>query len=326
MIRAACTLCMMLLLPLPASAAPLRLIFAGDIMLDDGPGRFAASGGDPFAEVAPALATADYRIANLETPVATTGHPNANKIYTFRAAPATLKTVAGRFDAVSVANNHSGDYGHEAFLETLHHLDANGIARFGGGESLAQAHQPLWIRRNGLTIAILGYNEYKPRSFEAGPNWPGIAWSEDSQVIADIRSARKAGADVVIPFMHWGWEYMPHSDQRQRELAHAMIDAGASAVVGGHPHVTQETELYRAHPIIYSLGNFVFDGFDKLPQRTGWILRLTVDKKGASRWDLLEVRMNDKGIPHLTQDATLPCWQRGESVIGICTASIAVAH
>jgi poly-gamma-glutamate capsule biosynthesis protein CapA/YwtB (metallophosphatase superfamily) len=93
--------------------------------------------------------------------------------------------------------------------------------------NLEQAHRPLWIERRGLRIAVLAYNEFKPRSFEAGADWPGIAWSEDSQVVADIRAARAAGADLVIPFMHWGWERERQASARQRQLARLMIDAGA---------------------------------------------------------------------------------------------------
>jgi len=165
---------------------------------------------------------------------------------------------------------------------------------------------------------VLGYNEYKPRSFDAGPGWPGVAWSEDSQVIADIHAARLAGADLVIPFMHWGWERERHSDARQRELAHRMIDAGAAIVVGGHPHVTQETELYRGRPIVYSLGNFVFDGFDKPAEKTGWLLRLSLDKQGVARWDTVEARMDDDGVPHPQQGAQTPCGQRSDRALRSC--------
>jgi hypothetical protein len=105
------------------------------------------------------------------------------------------------------------------------------------------------------------------------PHTPGIAWSEDEQVIADIRAARAAGADHVIPFMHWGWEKSTQPDDRQRSLARRLIDEGASLVVGSHPHVTQGAEIYRGKPIVYSLGNFVFDGFDYENARRGWLLR-----------------------------------------------------
>lgn len=279
-------------------AAPVNLLFVGDIMLDDGPGKLIAAGGDPLAPFANLLASADYRIGNLECPIATTGEPMASKIYTFRAHPQVLAILKGRFDAVSVANNHAGDYGKAAFLQTLDHLQASGIGSFGGGRNLAEAHQPLWIEKHGLRIAVLGYNEFKPRSFEAGPHWPGIAWSEDSHVEADIRAARTAGADIVIPYMHWGWERERQPTERQRHLARLMIDAGADAVVGGHPHVTQGTETYRNKPIIYSLGNFVFDGFDLPAARQGWVLRMTVDRGGVIDWQIVAAQIDAMGTPH----------------------------
>lgn len=289
---------LLLLAALAARAEPLRLVFVGDIMLDDGPGRVVAEGRDPFAPFTAILADADYRIGNLECPIATTGQALENKIYSFRAHPRVLSVLKGRFDALAVANNHSGDYGQTAFLETLNHLDQAGIASFGGGRNLAEAHRPLWIEKHGLSIAVLGYNEFKPRSFEAGPHWPGIAWSEDSHVLADIRAARAAGADLVIPFMHWGWEREPEPSERQRALARLMIDAGADAVVGGHPHVTQGTETYRGKPIIYSLGNFVFDGFELPAAKAGWLLRLTVDRGGVVDWSIVEARIDEEGTPH----------------------------
>lgn len=308
-------------LPLTASAEPIRLIFAGDVMLDDGPGRTIASGRDPLAAFAPALAAADYRIANLECPVATTGQTMAGKIFTFRAHPRVLPVLKRHFDAVGVANNHSGDYGKAAFEETLQLLREQAIPSFGGGRNLAEAHKPLWIEQKGLKIALLGYNEYKPRSFEAGATWSGIAWSEDSQVVADIRAARAAGADLVIPFMHWGWERELQPDARQRQLARTMIDAGADLVIGGHPHVTQGAEYYKGKLIVYSLGNFVFDGFEEeIPQtRVGWLLRLTLDKTGLQQWDTLEARMDQEGTPHPVPGASTPCGKAGDQTVQLCT-------
>ncbi|MBS1129154.1 MAG: putative poly-gamma-glutamate biosynthesis enzyme [Proteobacteria bacterium] len=301
-----------------AQAAPLTLIFAGDIMLDDGPGQTIAAGGDPLAPFAALLSAADYRIGNLECPVAVGGQPHARKVAIFRAKPNTLDVLRGRFDAVSLANNHSGDYGHAAFLETMQHLDAQGIAYFGGGKNLTAAHKPLWIEKNGLRIAVLGYNEFKPRSFEAGAHWPGVAWSEDEHVIADIGAAKAAGADLVIPFMHWGWEKESRPDERQRTLARKMIDAGAALVVGGHPHVTQGAEIYKGKPIVYSLGNFVFDGFDYSGAQRGWLLRLKLDKTGVQEWDTLAAQMDDNGTPHPVPGALTPCGKAGDTQLAQC--------
>lgn len=310
-------LCLLVVATL-ARAEPVRLIFVGDVMLDDGPGRVIADGRDPLAPFADLLGDADYRIGNLECPIATTGKPLDSKIYSFRANPRVIAVLKDRFDAWSVANNHSGDYGKEAFLETLASLDDHRIRHFGGGRDLAAAHAPLWIGRGGLRIAVLGYNEFKPRSFEAGANWPGIAWSEDSQVIADIRAARAAGADVVIPFMHWGWERESSPTERQRRLARVMIDAGADAVIGSHPHVTQGAEIYRGRPIVYSLGNFVFDGFELPAARLGWLLRLVVDRGGVVSWETRAARMDGEGTPHPEPGATTPCGQAGDAVVRTC--------
>ena len=300
------------------AAEPLRLVFVGDIMLDDGPGRLVAAGADPLAPFAALLQDADYRIGNLECPIATSGTPLANKIATFRAHPRVLRVLAGRFDALAVANNHSSDYGREAFVDTLDLLAGQRIAAFGGGRNLEQAHQPLWIERRGLRIAVLAYNEFKPRSFEAGPDWPGIAWSEDSHVVADIRAARAAGADLVIPFMHWGWEREPQASARQRQLARLMIDAGADLVVGGHAHVTQGVEYYRGRLIVYSLGNFVFDGFDYAAARSGWVLRLTLDGSGLLAWDTVTARIDDDGTPQPLAGSSAPCGRRGDPLIRDC--------
>ena len=305
-------------LPFWCHAAPptVQLIFGGDVMLADGPGRLIAAGGDPLAPIAPLLQAADVAIGNLETSIAsaTTGTPLDNKIYTFRAAPNTVRVLQGRFAAMSVANNHSGDFGREAFMETLAHLRSVDIAAFGGGANLAAAHTPYWITKNGIRIAVLGYDEFKPRSFEAGATWPGVAWSEDSHVVADIRAAKAAGADVVIPFMHWGWEREPKPSPRQRELARLMVQAGADAVVGSHPHVTQGADMVLGKPVIWSLGNLVFDGFELPAAKLGWLLRMTVDKRGIQSWNTVAVRMDADGTPTPDPQTRTPCGRRGINI------------
>jgi poly-gamma-glutamate synthesis protein (capsule biosynthesis protein) len=301
-----------------ARAEHVTLLFAGDLMLADGPGQTIARGGDPLAPFAAILNAADFRIGNLEIPIANGGQPHASKIATFRADPQVVPVLHGRFDAVSLANNHSGDYGHDAFVETMRHLSNAGIAYFGGGHNLAEAHRPLWIDKNGLKIAILGYNEFKPRAFEAGANWPGVAWSEDDLVIADIRAAKIAGADLVIPFMHWGWEKETRPSERQKAFARKMIDEGAALVVGSHPHVTQGAEIYKGKPIVYSLGNFVFDGFDYPEARRGWLLRLKLDKSGVVFWETLAAQIDDAGTPWPVAGAFTPCGRSGEKLVLAC--------
>lgn len=306
------------LLALPALADPLRIAFVGDVMLAEGPGRAIAAGGDPLAPFAAVLGEADVRIANLECAVSARDQALASKRYTFRADPGAMAVLKGRFDAVSVANNHAGDFGKTAFVDTLDLLAAAGIGRIGGGRNLAEAHAPWWIEHKGLRVAVLGYNEFRPRRFEADVDVPGVAWGEDVQILADIRAARRAGADAVIPFMHWGLEYDEAPSLRQRTLARRMIDAGATLVVGAHPHVIQPVERYRDGIVAYSLGNFVFDGFDAPEAWQGWLLQIELDKRGLVAWHTRLAHIDADGTPHPVPGALTPCGRRGVRGVGAC--------
>ena len=315
---ALCLACCPLAFAAGAPADPVSLVFAGDIVLDDSAGEMIKRGQDPFSGLAAVFGAADIRIGNLECVIATTGSAG-DKNYTFRAHPRTLPVLKRHFDALALANNHSGDFGREAFAQMLGLLKQSGLAQFGGGHDLSQAHTPLIIERKGLRIALLGYSEFMPRSFEADYNAPGIAWSEDEQVVADIRKARTVyKADLVIPVMHWGWENELTSNARQRHLARIMIDAGADVVIGGHPHVTQEIEHYQGKPIIYSVGNFVMKETDNPNQRRGWVLRLQLDKQGVSSFDTVVAQIDLEGIPQPNRDAASPCWRRGDMSVRLC--------
>ncbi len=298
----------------------LTVLFAGDTVLDDDAGRLIAAGGDPFADFAKVFAQADIRIANLECVVATRGDAG-HKNYTFRAHPRVLPVVKKHFDAVALANNHSGDFGREAFAEMLDLLRQNGLGQMGGGRNLSQAHAPWMVEKNGLRVAFLSYNEFMPRSFEADHNAPGVAWSEDEQVVDDIRKARQVHrADLVIPIMHWGWENEPIANNRQRQLARLMVAAGADAVIGGHPHVTQDIEHIDGKPVIYSVGNFVMKETDNEQQRQGWVLQLELDSQGVRSFHTHVAQIRLDGIPERNERVASPCWQRGQQQLGQCVA------
>lgn len=281
----------------------VSVVFAGDIMLEGGPERAMRRGQDPFAGVAHLFKGADLRLGNLECVVATVGSVEPEKPNVFRVHPRGLKYVQRHFDAVGLANNHSGDYGPQAFAQMLGLLKKAGLGYYGGGHNLKEAHTPLILERQGLRIALLGYDEFQPRNFEADHDRPGVAWSEDEQVVRDIQDARRIWkADVVIPVMHWGWEE-PIANARQRKLARLMIDAGADAVIGGHPHQLQDTEQYKGKPIFYSLGNFVFEGFPDKVNNVAWVVRLSVDRRGVRAWQAHTVRIDHQGLPHASQRA-----------------------
>lgn len=104
-----------------------------------------------------------------------------------------------------------------------------------------------------------------------------------------------------------------------------MIDHGADAVVGGHPHVTQGAETYRGKPIIYSLGNFVFDGFDRPAEKRGWLLRMTLTRHGVARWDTVAADMDAEGIPHPAAHAS-PCGVAGDARVHACLNGARIAQ
>ena len=280
-----------------ARADPIRIVFVGDVMLDDLPGQYIAEGHDPFAAFAPLFQSADLTIGNLECVVGTTG-VKEDKPFVLRAHPRVLPLLKQHFSALSLANNHSGDYGTEAFARMLDLLDTAGVRYFGGGRDLRSAQEPIIFDVKGKRIAILGYNLFFPRSFEALDDRPGIAWGEDDYIRAGIQRAREnLRADIVVTYPHWGWENEKNASINQVALAHLMIDSGADAVIGGHPHVTQNIEIYKGKAIFYSLGNFVFDSFETEDTNTGWAVEMIIDADNHISWKVYEAKLNKLGIP-----------------------------
>jgi len=141
-------------------------------------------------------------------------------------------------------------------------------------------------------------------------------------VIEDIVAARRDyRADIVIPYMHWGWEEEPNPSPRLREFARRMIDAGADMVVGGHPHVTQGAEMYKGKPIVYSLGNFLFNSFDTEATTTGWVLSARIGRDGVRTWRTYVAKLDKDGVPHPVLDALSPCGRAGDAKIRVCETS-----
>lgn len=243
-----------------------------------------------FAKVRPLTTSADVCVVNLECPFTSRGE-KLTKNFNFRARPELSAALsAGGVDVVSLANNHLMDYGREGLFDTISTLDGAGIRHFGAGRSLEDARTPTIIEVKGVKIAFLGYfflgdRNIEPKEVIATSEQPGVAghFSDTAELMkmmqADVRAA-KTKADHVIPFFHWGREGKGQPEPYQIELAHAAIDAGASAVLGSHPHVLQGIEVYRGATIAYSLGNFVFGGnWDPKDKRTALLeLKLTRTK------------------------------------------------
>src|SRR6266699_1426582 len=288
--------------PPRSSETPITLAFTGDVML----GRTvnshmlatAPNNPYPFTYTADYLRHFDLTIGNLECVVSRLGEPVA-KPYVFRSdARAYDRLLSAGFDLVSVANNHSGDYGKAAFLDELLTLPAHGLTPLGGGRNKQQAHTPRFKTVRGTTIAFLAYDEIDPYAFAATDTTAGHAWLNDADLRQDLAQARSA-ADFVITFVHWGIEYVTELTAHQRFLAQVAIDAGADLVVGAHPHVIEPYEFYKGKMIVYSLGNFVFDNMLDEVVRRGNILTLTIQKNRLLAWKLVPTRIGDWGEPML---------------------------
>jgi poly-gamma-glutamate capsule biosynthesis protein CapA/YwtB (metallophosphatase superfamily) len=278
----------------PAGTASVVLV--GDVMLDNGPGHAIASGRDPFAACAELLLDADFTIGNLECVLGSAGKM-VPKAYSFRAAGDSPRFLKRYFTAVSLGNNHAFDFGPEGLVQTLDLLDRETIGRFGAGRTLAEARRPLVLEKDGLKIAILAANGFRADSYAATADTPGVAPLAEADVLADIAAARKQ-ADVVVPFVHWGDELVAGPLEADRSFARKMIDAGAAAVIGSHPHVTQTVDVYRGAPIVYSLGNFVFDYYPcDPPEWTGWVVKLTAAKGEPVAVETRAVVLDAAGLP-----------------------------
>jgi poly-gamma-glutamate synthesis protein (capsule biosynthesis protein) len=246
---------------LPAPPADeLTIAAVGDVMLGhraepwleaEGPAYF-------FADVLPVLQQAQVVVANLESPISGRGTAVPDKKFTLRAGRKAVDALqAAGIRVVTLANNHILDFGPPALQDTLSVLAENGILHSGAGMDLDDARAPAILRVAGRTVAFLSYSLTFPVEFYASPGRPGTAPGYKDFVRHDIAKVRPK-ADLVVVSFHWGAELMTTAKDYQRELGRLAIDWGADLVLGHHPHVLQELELYRGRLIAYSLGNFVF--------------------------------------------------------------------
>lgn len=271
----------------PTTAEPpeeVSIAFVGDVMLGRSIGERIIAGEDPFAGVAAQLAEADLVVGTLETTVGEGGQAE-DKSFTFQAPPESVNSlVSSGFDLVSLANNHSYDYGADGLTETIQLLDDGELAHVGAGANAAAARTPVVLDVGGVEVAFLSYVDvpddwtgYRNRDWAATDSSPGVAWA-DPEVIADDVAAASEDADHVVVLVHAGVEGSQQPSEVQYAAADAALEAGATAVIGGHPHVLQGYRHQDGRLTAWSLGNFVFDGFGDDPVASqSAILTLTLD-------------------------------------------------
>jgi Bacterial capsule synthesis protein PGA_cap len=287
--------------PYPHELARVTFAVAGDVIPHDPVRAAAAAGGEGvqgwtalFNDVSDVFDSVDFGFVNMETPVAP-AHSHGSKPFMFDAPvvlPEALKAVGIKI--VSFANNHVMDQGWAGFAETRDHLREIGLLFAGTADNAQQTFQPVVVEANGIKVGWLGMtrwlngNRNPDKDDQPHVNffpYPGEAndapGADEVQVLAAIKSAH-AQCDLLVVSIHWGIEYAPAPRPDDVGLAHKMLDAGASVIVGHHPHVLQPVETYRTADgrntvIFYSLGNFLSN------QSRTYVDGLMPDKDGDPR-------------------------------------------
>ena len=234
----------------------LEVILTGDVMLGRTVEIKSAEEGDyayAFRKVGESLRQADIVFINLENPIIEDCPPHTDG-FKFCASPKMLEgLVFSGVDIVNLANNHAGNYGQKGIEETQSLLRQKGIAATGLGELVI-------LEREDTLFGFLGF-DLTTRNL-----------SEEDLMIINQSNTK---VDVLIIGVHWGVEYTQTPTDTQRVWAREIIEAGADAIAGHHPHWVQSSEIIDGKPVYYSLGNFVFDQMWSERTREGTVVELT---------------------------------------------------
>lgn len=248
----------------PETQQDVTVVFSGDILLSSYVlNNYEKSGinGILSEELQSEMQNADITMVNEEFPFSNRGTQAQDKQFTFRVDPGYVKILQEMgIDVVTVANNHALDYGTDALSDTFQTLDNAGIAYVGAGDNLERASQPYVIKAGGKTFGFLAASRVIPEvSWNIDNRQPGMLCTYDSAELCNAIQKAKETCDYVVVYVHWGIERENTPQDYQRQLGKAYIDAGADMVIGAHPHVLQGIEYYNGKPIVYSLGNYIFN-------------------------------------------------------------------
>ncbi|MPZ18414.1 MAG: hypothetical protein GEV06_10945 [Luteitalea sp.] len=210
-----------------------------------------------FDAIRDVLKNGDLLFGNLECVLSDRGleRRDPQSVYLRGAPEAVEACVDAGFHVMNIANNHTLQYGAEAFRDTTRLLRNNGIAPLGIASGGEYHSEPVILERNGISIGFLGYSHEWEQYFDGDPLY---AATRREGILADLTRLRRSVHYVVVS-MHWGLEYMTYPSRDMTHLGRILIDHGCDVVLGHHPHVVQGCERYKHGLIAYSLGNFVFD-------------------------------------------------------------------
>jgi hypothetical protein len=237
----------------------LNILFTGDLCPLGETEKLITGGkaGDVIGSFLPLTGRKDILVSNLEAPLTRAETPIKKTGPNLKLDPSCVELLKMmQLDAACLANNHIGDYGTGAVMETIEILERNGIMKVGAGAGLEDAFKPLIFEKKDRRIAMLAFAENEFGTAEKGK--PGSAPLDPLSNIKQIRDAARQ-ADITIVIIHGGNEYNPVPSPRMVKTYRAFTEAGASAVIAMHPHCPQGFEIHEGKPIVYSLGNFLFE-------------------------------------------------------------------
>lgn len=270
------------------------IIFAGDVLIaeameqyydTEGAGRLVSE------ELLAEMKNADICMVNNEFQFSTRGTPMEDKQFTFRTDPKYVQVMLDMgVDIVSLANNHSLDFGTEALQDTFAALDDAGILYAGAGDTKERAEELQIIEVNGLKIGFLAATRVIPVSqWNVEFRQPGLFTAYDDARLVECVEAAKKECDFLTVYIHWGIEREAHPQYYQTATAKNCFDAGADLVIGAHPHVLQGIEFMDGKPVFYSLGNYIFA---QTIARTA-LVKVEVQPDGEATYSLIPAYAED---------------------------------
>lgn len=239
------------------------MFFTGDVMLQNVMSRYDAQGinGIISEYLEEEMLSADMTMINNEFPFSTRGEQAPDKQFTFRVHPKYVSALQDMgVDVASLANNHALDFGQDALSDTFTTLDEAGIPYVGAGETIERAEEAIFVEADGRKVGVLSASRVIPvHTWNIMNTQPGLFCTYDSARLVERIEEIEDECDFVVVFVHWGIEREAIPEEYQRVLAQQYIDAGADLVVGNHAHVPQGIEYYKGVPIVYCLGNYIFN-------------------------------------------------------------------
>ena len=247
------------------------LLFGGDVLIKASTESIYKNNGVTglvSEEILAEMQNADIMMVNHEFQFSTRGEPMEDKQFTFQTDPKNVQILLDLgIDIVSLANNHSLDFGQDALQDTFVTLDEAGILYAGAGDSKERAEELQVIEVNGKKFGFLAATRVIPvAGWDVRNKQPGLFTTyDDTRLVERIRESKEE-CDFLAVYVHWGIEREEYPEEYQNVIAKHCVEAGADVIIGAHPHVLQGIEFIEGKPIFYSLGNYIFN--NSIPKTT----------------------------------------------------------